>query len=74
MNHPHHPARPGTAIALSAQALPSAAHSRYAWLGMALLLAAIVGVSFQVPVMGVLLAAACSFALLRTAAKAKKQR
>ena len=75
MNHPHHPARPGTAIALRAQALPppSAAHSRYVWLGMALLLAAIVGIGFQVPVLGVLLAAACSFALLRTAAKTKKQ-
>jgi hypothetical protein len=71
--HTHRPARPGTAIALRAQALPPPTRSRYVWLGMALLLAAIAGIGYQVPVMGVLLAAACSFALLRTASKAKRQ-
>ncbi|MEO5797471.1 MAG: hypothetical protein ABIP34_21820 [Rhodoferax sp.] len=76
MQHPHqHPIRPGTALALRAQALPppSSSRSLYVWIGMALLLAAIAGIGFQVPVMGVLLASACSFALLRTASKAKKK-
>ncbi|BDT69677.1 hypothetical protein os1_38690 [Comamonadaceae bacterium OS-1] len=73
MQQPTH--RPGTAIALRAQALPppSPHRSLYAWLGAALLLAAIAGIGFKVPVMGMLLAAACSFALLRTASKAQKQ-
>lgn len=76
MEHPtHHPIRSGTALALRAQALPppSSSRSLYVWMGMALLLAAIAGIGFQVPVVGMLLAAACSFTLLRTASKAKKK-
>ena len=75
MQYPRHPVRPGTAIALRAQALPPPAStpSRYIWLGMALLLAAIASIGVTAPTLGVLLAAGCSFALLRTAAKAKKQ-
>ncbi|WP_295955969.1 hypothetical protein [Rhodoferax sp.] len=75
MEQTHRPVRPGTALALRAQALPPPAsnRSRYVWLGMALLLAAIAGIGFKVPVIGVLLAAACSYALLRTASKAQKQ-
>ena len=71
--HNRPPARPGTAITLRAQALPPPTRSRYVWLGMALLLAAIAGIGYQAPAMGVLLASACSFALLRTASKAQKQ-
>lgn len=77
MNHHnhHHATRPSTALALRAQALPppSTAHSRYVWLGVALVLAAIAAIGFQAPVVGVLLAVACSYTLLRTMAKAKKQ-
>ena len=75
MKQSRHPARPGTAPVLRAQTLPppSSSRSQTVWLGIALLLAAIAGIGFQVPVMGVLLAAACSFALLRTASKTKKQ-
>ncbi|WP_367847990.1 hypothetical protein [Rhodoferax sp. WC2427] len=66
------PARPGTAIALHARALPPPSRSLYVWLGVAVVLATIAGIGFKVPVVGMLLAAACSFALLRTASKATK--
>ncbi|MBC7682946.1 MAG: hypothetical protein H7172_11470 [Ferruginibacter sp.] len=75
MEHRHHPVRPGTAIALRAQALPppTSTHISYIWLGMGLLLTAIAAIGFTAPALGVLLAAGCSFALLWTAKKAKKQ-
>lgn len=75
MEQNRYPVRSGSALALRAQALPppSSARSHYAWLGTGLLLAAIAGIGFQLPVLGVLLAAACSLALLRTASKAQKQ-
>ncbi len=80
MEQTHHPVRPGTSLALHAQALPPPAsawdrmsRSSDAWLGIALLLAAIAGIGLQAPVTGLVLAAACSLALLRTASKAKKK-